>query len=194
MFELSTYNLSDFILFSENVYYRQFSLYNSGTWPIHLFAIIFGIFALVSSWGKSFFHNKGLTLGLVIFWCWTAGAFLYLQFLQIHIVADWYALGFVIQALLMAWLGGFKQQFENVTKSKPRKIIGRLVLVFAIFLYPFIAVLTGRNWLEFELFGMAPDPTALGTLGILILHRVSWVLYIIPVIWLVISYITIYVM
>ncbi|MCK5386588.1 MAG: hypothetical protein KAJ39_05355, partial [Gammaproteobacteria bacterium] len=70
-----------------------------------------------------------------------------------------------------------------------------LVLLFiSLIIYPFIAFITGRSWLQFEMFSLTPDPTVLATLAILYLCKVSSVLYVVPIIWLLISGMTLIVM
>jgi hypothetical protein len=46
-------------------------------------------------------------------------------------------------------------------------------------------ILGGRTWHGLELFGSAPDPTALATLGLIVLlrPRFSWMLAILPTLW-----------
>ena len=51
-------------------------------------------------------------------------------------------------------------------------------------IYPFIVAFAGRSWRGTELFGTAPDPTALLTLGLLLTtSRIRWPLAAIPVLW-----------
>ena len=54
---------------------------------------------------------------------------------------------------------------------------------------PFAAVLFGRSLRAAEIFGLAPDPTAIGTLGLLLLARVPrrWLLMTLPVVWCVVT-------
>ena len=56
--------------------------------------------------------------------------------------------------------------------------------------------LLGRSWTQAEVFGMAPDPTALATLGVLLLAggRPAWALFPIPVAWCLISGATLWAM
>ena len=59
------------------------------------------------------------------------------------------------------------------------------ILVFALAVEPLAGPLLGRAWRTVEIFGVAPDPTAVGTLGILLLAsgRGRWVLMVIPALW-----------
>lgn len=192
--QLASYSLSDFILFSGKVYYRQFELYNHAIWPLHLIAVVFSFVIIFAVWKKPGWAGRVIAVLLMLSWVWVAWAFLYAYFYQIHVVANWYALGFVLQAGLIAWYGMIKNRFTFAEVSQTSINIGRILLFISIILYPFIAFITGRSWLQFEMFSLAPDPTVLATIAILVLCNASRVLYIIPVMWLIISGMTLIVM
>lgn len=194
MGEITSYSLSDFILFSDRVYYRQFELYNHAIWPLHLIAIVFSLVIIYTLWKKPAWAGRLNAVLLTVSWVWVAWAFLYERFYQIHVVANWYALGFVLQAGLITWYGVIKNQFALFVQSQPRINIGLVLLFISLIIYPFIAFITGRSWLQFEMFSLTPDPTVLATLAILYLCKVSSVLYVVPIIWLLISGMTLIVM
>jgi hypothetical protein len=53
----------------------------------------------------------------------------------------------------------------------------------------------GRPWLQAELFGVAPDPTAIATLGTLVAaRRPHWELLVIPLLWCAVSGTTLWTM
>lgn len=58
------------------------------------------------------------------------------------------------------------------------------MFVFALIVQPAMGALSGRPWLQAEVFGVAPDPTVVATLGVLMLatRRSPWLLLIIPII------------
>ena len=194
MGELASYRLSDFILFSQTAYYRQFELYNHAIWPLQIIAIIFALMILYALWKKPVWTARVVAVLLVVSWLWVAWFFLYQRFYQIHVVANWYAFSFILQAGLIIWYGVINQCFVLFVESQIRKSIGSGLLFIAIIIYPFIALITGRSWMQFEMFALAPDPTVLATLGILFLHKVPVVLYVIPLIWILLSAVTLSVM
>jgi uncharacterized protein DUF6064 len=77
-------------------------------------------------------------------------------------------------------------------RSRPADWIGYLILGFALAVQPLLAPLQGRGWASSEVFGIAPDPTAIATLGVLLLARgrLLPVLLPIPVLWCLLSGIT----
>ena len=194
MGELASYRLSDFILFSQTVYYRQFELYNQLMWPLHILAIIFSLIIIYVLWKKPVWGGRLVALLLIVSWLWVAWAFLYQRFYQIHVVANWYAFAFVLQALLIIWYGLIRNCFALFVINRLRIKIGSILLFIAYAVYPFIAYLTGRSWMQFEMFALAPDPTVLASLAILIFYKVPVVIYVIPVVWLLLSAMTLIVM
>lgn len=189
-----SYRLSDFILFSDKAYYRQFELYNHAIWPLHLIALVFSFVIIYALWKKPVWAGRVIAALLILSWIWVAWAFLFERFYQIHIVANWYAFGFILQAGLISWYGVIKNQFSLFVQSKFRINIGLVLLFIALIIYPLIAFVTDRSWLQFEMFSLAPDPTVIATFAILLLCKVSAALYVVPIIWLLISGITLVVM
>lgn len=194
MDELASYSLSDFILFSDAVYYRLFELYNQAIWPLHLLAILFAFVILYMLWKRPVRAGRTIAVILVVSWLWVAWAFLFERFYLIHVVANWYALGFVVQALLLAWSGVIENRFAMVEENKRRVNIGLVLIFILLIVYPLIAVISGRSWLQFEMFALAPDPTVIVTLAILWISKASRLLYGVPIIWLLISGVTLVVM
>jgi len=69
-------------------------------------------------------------------------------------------------------------------------------LLFALAVQPLIGPLVGRSWNEVEIFGVAPDPTAVATIGILLMaaDRIFWELLVLPVIWCALTGLTLWTM
>ena len=65
---------------------------------------------------------------------------------------------------------------------------GIALVAFALIVQPLVGLLAGRSLLQSEYFGVAPDPTATATLGVLLLaRRRSPVLMAIPLLWCAMS-------
>ena len=82
--------------------------------------------------------------------------------------------------------------------SIPRTIaakIGIALIVYALALHPLIAPLSGRPWTQAEIFGIAPDPTVIATLGVIVAAaRPNWHLLVLPLLWCAISGLTLWTM
>lgn len=201
MGELASYSLSDFILFSEWAYYRQFDAYNRDIWPLQLLALALPVLimhALVrgysdaaSGYGRGrLWPGRTIAFILVVSWLWVAFAFLHQRFSQIHVAANGYAFGFVIQAALLVYFGIIRDRFSHMTDRPLSFAFGWVFMLAGFIAYPFVAMLSGRHWLQFEMFGLTPDATVLASLGIFMVLKTSPLLYLLPVTWLVISYTT----
>ena len=56
--------------------------------------------------------------------------------------------------------------------------------------YPLVGLAAGRALVQTEVVGLAPDPTAIATLGLLLLARPGWIrltLSVIPAVWLLLT-------
>jgi len=74
--------------------------------------------------------------------------------------------------------------------------VGVGLVVFALAAQPLIGPLAGRPWPQVEIFGIAPDPTVVATLGVIVLacSWPKWLLLPIPILWCVVSGATAWVM
>ena len=47
-------------------------------------------------------------------------------------------------------------------------LVGLGLLLWAVLVHPLLALALGRPWVQAEVFGLAPDPTAIAVLGVLL--------------------------
>jgi hypothetical protein len=190
MSEWWTYRLSDFLLFSPETYYRLFELYNRDLWPLHLVTFAAGLVILVLRGGRL------VAAILAASWLWVAWAFHLQRYATINWAATWFAGAFIVQALLLIWTGIVRNRLGRVPMKRLAQRFGMALFVFALFLEPLVAPISGRPWIQAEVFGMAPDPTAVGTVGIILFsgERVRVSLLIIPLLWCVVSGATLWAM
>ena len=170
MSEWWTYTLSDFLLFSPRTYYRLFELYNArhlagadpdararprdprrccaGAAPDRG-ARSRAILAAVLALGRLGVPSRS-------------------RYATINWAATYFARASRVEALLLIWTGVVRGRLAFRPAAAPRP--GRLGFVlFALVVQPLIGPLVGRDWVQAEIFGVAPDPTALATLGFLLL-------------------------
>jgi Family of unknown function (DUF6064) len=170
MSEWWTYRLTSFLLFSPRTYHRLFDLYNQAVWPAQLAGIAIGL-AIVALLLSHLKHRDRVIAGLLdAGWLWVAGAFLYQRYTQINWAAPWFAAAFALQALLLVAFGIFGRIRLEPAGSARFWIATSLVAIIVVG-YPLLAPFFGRAWTTAEVFGLAPDPTALATLAVLALAR-----------------------
>jgi hypothetical protein len=196
MSEWWTYGPRDLLMFSAQTYYRLFELYNRDLWPLQMLALVLGVIVL-ALWRRGD-DRAGRVIAVILAacWLWVAWGFHWQRYASINLAASYFALAFVVQALLLLWSGGLRGRLTPAPATRLQQRAGLGLLLFALLAFPLMGSMLGRSWTQAEVFGMAPDPTALATLGVLLFAGVRpvWGLYPIPVAWCLLSGATLWAM
>ncbi len=190
--EWLSYGLSDFLLFSPRTYWRLFERQNEALWPLPLVTLGAGI-AVLALAGLRPAHCLRWTAAILgILWAWVAWSFLWQVYAAINWAAAYVAPLFALQAALL-----FAAAWRAPPAAQPRSarsLTGLALIATAVLLYPALAPLLGRPWAGAEIFGMAPDPTAIATLGFVLMLRGRWPMTLLPIplLWCVTSGLTLW--
>lgn len=184
MVDVFGYELSDFLAFAPETYWRLFDRMNRGVWPLQvplLMVLAGSIVAAIRCWRyASFAVASGLAAG----WALTTQVFLASHYLPINWAIAWVVPWAWAQvAVLLVLVPGLR--FIQTRRTLP----ALFVTVFAL-CYPIVGLAFGRPLAQVEIAGLAPDPTMLLTLGLLGLAQPGWrrlVLAVLPVAWCLIS-------
>jgi hypothetical protein len=188
MSEWLTYSLSDFLLFSPRTYYRLFELYNRDIWPAQVVAGALGLVILGLLLRGGMREGRWAAAILAACWLWVAWHYLFLRYNTINWAGEYFAIGFAIEALLLGWWGLIRRRLHLQPGLDLITAAGLGIFLFALVVHPLIGPLVGREWMQAEIFGVAPDPTVVATLGVLLAAtRPHWELLVIPFIWCAIS-------
>ena len=185
MSEWWTYRLTSFLLFSPRTYYRTIELYNLDVWPAQLAGLAIGIAIVALLETASSSRDRVVAALLAVCWLWVGWAFLYQRYAQINWVATWIGVLFAVEAALLVFVGGVARRIAfALPGSRTARFTIALIAIIVIG-YPLLAPLNGRAWTSAEVFGVAPDPTALATVATLALvrGRIRWPLLAIPLLW-----------
>jgi multidrug transporter EmrE-like cation transporter len=184
MSEWSTYSFRDLLLFSARTYYRLFEIYNEAIRPAQDVAVLLAIVIVVLLWRRSHGASRAIAGLLAAGWLWTGIAFLAKRYATINWSAAYFAWVFGIEAALLLLLGVARSDVFFERPADPRGRVG-LVLFFVAIAYPLLDPFLGRGWKGCQFFLLCPDPTAIGTLGLLLCARGRrvWPLMIVPVLW-----------
>ncbi|WP_439519465.1 DUF6064 family protein [Hydrogenophaga sp.] len=200
MSEWWTYRPSDLLMFAPRTWWRLFELHNEALWPLHLLTSLVALTLAVALWrGQPGALRAGLAL-LAACWALVAWAFLWRRYAPIFSAADAFAVGFALQAAILVLLG--VRRGTQLSNHDAIKTTGLALLAWAVLVHPWLAVISSRPWLQAEAFGVAPDPTAIGTLGVVLCltsqDRMARVLlglaWLIAVLWCAISAATLWTM
>lgn len=168
--------------------------YNRAIWPAQIVA--FGL-ALAVLWlavqnRAASSDNLGAHLSGIVLsaaWAWTGAVFHWQHFAGINFLAPAYGWLFVGQALLLAWSGGLR---GRIAPRLDGSVVGRAgvaLIGYAIIGQPLLALVSGEGLVAAQVVGLAPDPTAVFTLGLMLLAggRAPLHLAVVPVLWTLIA-------
>ena len=192
MSEWWTYSLTSFLLFSARTYYRLFELYNAAVWPLQVVTLALGLAILALILRGAAWSGRAVAAILAALWLFVAWAYLLERYDTINWAARYVAIGFAAQAALFVWTGVIRDRLRFDIRNITGKV-GLALFLYALVLHPLIAPLTGRPITQAEIFGLAPDPTTIATLGVLLAAtRPLWHLLVIPLLWCVMTGLTLW--
>jgi hypothetical protein len=191
-----SYSLTDFLLFAPRTYYRLFALYNADLWPLQVAVLAAGAAILVLAFAeRPAWRGRAIAALLAAAWLLVAWAWHFQRYDGINFAGRWFALAFAVQAVLLVGAGVLRDGLRLAPRDHPAGLLGMALFVFALVVQPLIGPLLGRDWASVELFGLAPDPTAVGTLGLLLAAgRMRWWLFAIPAAWCAVTGLTLWTM
>jgi hypothetical protein len=167
MSEWWTYRLSDFLMFSPQAYGRLVESYNRELWPGPVLAWAAGLLALALATRDRVAAERALAALLAVAWAWVAWAFLAQRYATIFLAAPHLAAAFALQSLLFVLLA-CAPATGHERASTPTRLGGVFIAGVGLLGYPLLAPALGRPWLQAEVVGWMPDPTALTTLGLML--------------------------
>lgn len=186
-----TYSLSDFLLFSPRTYYRLVQRHNLALWPFHLAALALGVAVAVLLGRATPGRSRAAAATLAALWAWVGWTFVAGRYATINWAASYLAWLFALEVVLLGWLVIFTGRVRLGWRRGARGLAGSALFAAALTLYPILAPAAGRGWLQAEVFGVMPDPTVLGTLGVLLAAegppRSRWALLAAPLVWCLVS-------
>ena len=195
MSEWWTYRPSDFLLFAPRTYFRLAESYNLEVWPAQVVALAAVLVLVALAWRGSARAGRFVALGLALAWAFVAWGFHWTHYATINWAAFHFAVAFATQAALLigtAFLDGLRYDRRP---PAARRYAGLAIVVVALALQPLAALMVGRSVMQLEAAGLFPDPTALLTLGLLLIaSRAHWSLFVIPVLWCLVSAATLWAM
>lgn len=180
MSEWWTYRLSDLLMFSNRSYWRLVARYNQDVWPAHLFALLAGLVVMGCIVRPGARTRRIAFVLLGAGWAWGGWAFHLQRYADINTAGPAFAAAFGVQALLL-WGAALDTAAPTAAPLQRRAGLG--IAGLAVLAYPLLGLVTAPGWARAEVAGLAPDPTAVATLGALLALRGRWHGWPIPVAW-----------
>jgi hypothetical protein len=193
MGDWSTYRLEDFLLFSPRVYWRLFELHNAEVWPLQIPALLCGLLILWLVLRPREGSDRLIAAILAVAWIAVGWFFLWQRYATINWAVVYVVPAFMAQALLLVVFGTLTGHLRFRARWRVLEVTGLALFLYALLLHPFAAPLFGRPIAAAEIAGITPDPTAIATLGLLLMAsttRLTWLLMPIHIVWCVLSAVT----
>lgn len=159
-----------------------FIAYNAAIWPAQIAAYVLGAVAVAALWLKQ--HRLILAI-LALMWLGTGIGYHYLFFASINPAAPLFAGFFVLEAMLLAACAVAPGKLSFRIGRDFRTGVGLASIFYAMIIYPALGFGAGHGFMAGPMFGVAPCPTTIFTIGMLLLARGRWVvvLSVVPILW-----------
>jgi hypothetical protein len=168
--------------FTSDQFFDLFAAYNQALWPA-LIALWVGSVVtslILFSSGRS--PDRWISALLAAHWAWSGLAYHAAFFTRINPAAWIFAVLFLVEAVLLVWLGIVKRRLSFPATRTGWATLAWILVVYSL-LYPALNAAQHLTVSRIPTFGV-PCPTTIFTAGILMLATPrSWPLAIIPVIW-----------
>ncbi len=171
--------------FTEEQFFQVFAAYNTTVWPLPVAAYLLGLAAL----GLIFWRTRTATVListiLALIWLVNGVGYHWSFFADINPAARLFGAVFVLQGLLLAAAPLLFPGFRMAAARDVPTVVGLALAVFALAVYPVLGRLFGHAYPAVPVFGIAPCPTTIFTIGLLLLGswRTSRWLLVIPALW-----------
>jgi hypothetical protein len=171
--------------FTVEQFLEVFERYNLAIWPLHIVAYTLGLLAVGLAWRPSAAGHRLIGAILACFWLWMGIVYHLLFFRQINPAAIGFGALFVVQGILFLWVGVLRPGLTFAPRANGLGLIGGLFVAYAMVIYPMIGAVLGHGYPQSPSFGVAPCPTTIFTLGMLLWTgtRVPKGLLVIPLLW-----------
>jgi hypothetical protein len=162
-----------------------FSTYNLAVWPLQVLALLAGLVVIFLIFRPGRHGATIIAAVLSAMWLVNGIGYHWTFFAAINPVARIFAAVFVLEAIILGAAAITRRDLRFQASRSPVSIFGLVCIIYAVVLYPLIGWLAGHRYPAIPMFGIAPCPTTLFTIGVLLQARwreVRW-LTVTPGLW-----------
>jgi hypothetical protein len=177
--------LSRYLPFSRDAFLGVFEAYNAAIWPAQIAAYALCLAAVLLALRPLPGSGRAIAAILAAAWLWNGVAYHMLQFAQINWAAWIFGFFFVVEGMMLLATGVLRGRLAFRFTRSAAGWAGLVLIAIALVAYPLIGMFAGQPWPRLALAGVAPCPTAIVTLGLLLLAegRVPIHLLVLPLLW-----------
>jgi hypothetical protein len=174
--------------FGAEEFFKVFTDYNYSIWPtqILLWALAF-IAAMLINLGRK--NSSRIAAWIIaLFWAWSAAAYHFAHFSSINRAAWLFGAIFMVEVLLLIYYGGIKGRLRFSLQEGVRGVVGLLLILYALLIYPLASYLAGHRFIDSPTFGV-PCPVTIYTIGMMFFLERPFprIILAIPILWSVIG-------
>jgi uncharacterized protein DUF6064 len=171
--------------FTVEQFFGVFVAYNAAIWPAQIAAYALGLLAVAALWRPGTASSRLILATLALMWAFNGFAYHLGFFAPINSLAKVFAALFVVQAGLLANMVSWAPHVEFGVSANARTAVGCALIAYAMVIYELLGLMVGHGGMKGPLFGVAPCPTTIFTIGLLLLGRGRSValLSAIPLLW-----------
>lgn len=177
--------------FDAEVLASLYGRYNAEVWPAQVFALGLALAAVWLAASPRSWSGPAVAAILAAGWAWCGLAFFLQHFVRFDFMAPVYGVAFLLQALLVLWC---LARGRFVFAGTPDGVTATALLLafLAVVGLPLVTGLGGFGFASARIVGLAPDPTVLFTLAMLLLveDRARWLLMVLPLSWCALAGVT----
>jgi len=174
--------------FTADVLFSSFAQYNNALWPAQILAFALALAAVLLTLRPVRGGDRAIAALLGAAWAWVGVRYHLMHVATLDFAAPIYGAFFVLEALLLAWMGVVRGRLAFRFRPNLPGWAGLTLALAALIAWP-LADGLGHGWHSVRLVGLAPGATAVFTLGLLLLtdRRTPFHLTIIPLLWTLIA-------
>jgi hypothetical protein len=175
--------------FTAEILFSNFEQYNRALWPLPIVAPALGIVMLALALRPARAGDRAIGMLLALAWLWVGVGYHILHFAALDFAAPAYGAFFVVQGLLLGWSALVRNGLAVRFTGDLFGWCGLALVLAAALAWPLADGLWSPGWPSVRVVGLAPGPTAVFTLGMLLLgaRRTPLHLALIPLLWTLIA-------
>jgi len=175
--------------FTAEILFSSFGQYNQALWPLPILAPALALALIVLALRPVRHGARTIAALLALAWLWVGVGYHFLHFAALDFAAPVYGALFVLQGLLLAWTGVLRDRLVFGFGADLFGWCGLALALAAAVAWPVVDGLLGHGWESLRVAGLAPGPTAIFTLGLLLLTagRTPLHLALIPLLWTLVA-------
>jgi hypothetical protein len=170
--------------FTADQFFDVFRQYNEAVWPAQIVLTLLAIAAIGLCVWRRPYSGRLISAILGLLWMWTGVAYHLIFFTAINKAAMGFGVVFLAGAGAFLWAGAVKGQLAFTSRSTMHRVLGSVLLAYALAVYPSLSIAFGHPYPTLPTFGL-PCPTTIFTIGMLCFLAAPFPKYVLaaPLLW-----------